>query len=163
MKKKGSLELSINAIVILVLAITLLGLGLTFIRGLFGKATDKLGGFVDATDLDNPPTAENPISIPDTIEITAGSTRELKVGFYNKASSTKQNVEFTLNGACSPALTALKIVSPTITVKPSNAQGFKIIISVPSGTSADTYVCEIATKISTVVLATKQVFIKVVA
>ena len=33
--KKGSLELSINAIVILIMAITMLGLGLGFMKGLF--------------------------------------------------------------------------------------------------------------------------------
>jgi hypothetical protein len=35
MHKRGALELSINAIVIIVLAMTLLGLGLGFVRGLF--------------------------------------------------------------------------------------------------------------------------------
>ena len=40
--KKGSLSLSINAIVVLILAITMLGLGLAFIRGLFGGAVGKL-------------------------------------------------------------------------------------------------------------------------
>jgi len=37
MRKKGALELSINAIVIVILAMTLLGLGLGFVRGLFNK------------------------------------------------------------------------------------------------------------------------------
>ena len=39
--KKGSLQLSINAIVILILAITILGLGLGFIRGQFGTLQGK--------------------------------------------------------------------------------------------------------------------------
>ncbi|MFH1317114.1 MAG: hypothetical protein ABII01_06345 [Candidatus Woesearchaeota archaeon] len=38
--RKASLELSVNAIVIIVLAMTLLGLGLFFIRGLFGNVID---------------------------------------------------------------------------------------------------------------------------
>jgi len=41
--KKGSLQLSINAIVILILAITILGLGLGFIRGQFETLQDKFG------------------------------------------------------------------------------------------------------------------------
>ena len=41
MNKKGALELSINAVVILILAITMLGLGLGFIRGLFGGTVEK--------------------------------------------------------------------------------------------------------------------------
>ena len=41
--KKADLSLSINAIVLLILAITMLGLGLAFIRGQFGKVTGELG------------------------------------------------------------------------------------------------------------------------
>jgi len=41
-QKKGSLQLSINAIVILILAITLLGLGLGFIKGMFKGTLGKL-------------------------------------------------------------------------------------------------------------------------
>jgi len=40
--KKASLNLSINAIVVLILAVTLLSLGLTFINSTFGGATKEL-------------------------------------------------------------------------------------------------------------------------
>ncbi|MBW3012000.1 hypothetical protein KY311_02360, partial [Candidatus Woesearchaeota archaeon] len=43
MYKKASLSLSINAIVVLILAITMLGLGLAFMRGTFGKVTEQFG------------------------------------------------------------------------------------------------------------------------
>jgi hypothetical protein len=42
MSKKGSLNLSINAIVVLILAVTLLSLGLAFITNSFGGATGEL-------------------------------------------------------------------------------------------------------------------------
>ena len=45
--KKGSLTLSINAIVIFVLALTLLGLGIPFITGVFKKADDLTRGSFD--------------------------------------------------------------------------------------------------------------------
>ncbi|MCB9362760.1 hypothetical protein H6504_04950 [Candidatus Woesearchaeota archaeon] len=41
MSKKASLQLSINAIVVLILAITLLGLGLGFVKTLFGSTTEN--------------------------------------------------------------------------------------------------------------------------
>jgi len=41
--KKGGLEISINAIVILILAITVLGIGLAFIRGMFKNTLGQLG------------------------------------------------------------------------------------------------------------------------
>ena len=41
--KKGGLQISINAIVILILAITVLGIGLGFIRGMFSQTIGQLG------------------------------------------------------------------------------------------------------------------------
>jgi len=41
MNRKGALELSINAVVVLILAITMLGLGLGFIRGMFGSTIEQ--------------------------------------------------------------------------------------------------------------------------
>jgi type II secretory pathway pseudopilin PulG len=54
-KKLASLHLSINAIVILILAITMLGLGLGFMRNIFGKATEeftRVGGTVQKQMID---------------------------------------------------------------------------------------------------------------
>ncbi len=52
-RKKGSLELSVNAIVVIVIAITMLGLGLGFLRGIFsnslGKVEDQLRGIEQQT------------------------------------------------------------------------------------------------------------------
>jgi len=45
--KKGGLQISINAIVILILAITVLGIGLGFIRGMFSKTIGQLGDVSD--------------------------------------------------------------------------------------------------------------------
>jgi len=43
MKKKASLNISVQAIVVLILAITMLGLGLTFIRKFFGGTMEQFG------------------------------------------------------------------------------------------------------------------------
>ncbi len=42
MNKKGALELSITAIVVLIIAITVLGLGIGFIKKLFGAGTEQI-------------------------------------------------------------------------------------------------------------------------
>ena len=42
-RKRASLNLSINAIVVLILAITMLGLGLAFMKKSFGGVTEKFG------------------------------------------------------------------------------------------------------------------------
>jgi hypothetical protein len=41
MHKKASLDLSIKAIVVLILAMSMLGLGLAFMKTIFGKATGE--------------------------------------------------------------------------------------------------------------------------
>ena len=47
MFKKGSLSLSINAIVVLILAVTMLGLGLLFMQNMMGGAMGQLGDVAD--------------------------------------------------------------------------------------------------------------------
>ncbi|MFH1591288.1 MAG: hypothetical protein ABIC95_05170 [archaeon] len=47
-RKQGSLSLSVNAIVVLVMAITLLGLGLSFIKDKFQTGDELLGGVEDS-------------------------------------------------------------------------------------------------------------------
>ena len=51
-KKKGSLNLSINAIVVLILAITMLGLGLGFMRNMFGGASKQFSQVTDEIQRD---------------------------------------------------------------------------------------------------------------
>ena len=63
LRRRGSLQLSINAIVILVMAMVVLGLGLTFIRNLFGGAQENFGRIIDNTQLENPASPDNPITI----------------------------------------------------------------------------------------------------
>ena len=50
MFKKGSLELSVNAIVIIIIAITMLSVGVYFIKTVFGGATSKLADALNTID-----------------------------------------------------------------------------------------------------------------
>ena len=45
MNKKGSLNLSVNAIVVLILALTMLGIGILFIKTIFGGLIEETAGF----------------------------------------------------------------------------------------------------------------------
>ncbi|MBS3100897.1 hypothetical protein J4204_02085 [Candidatus Woesearchaeota archaeon] len=90
--KRASLEISIQAIVIIVLAMTLLGLGLGFIRGLFGKV-GEIGG--DVTDqvknkvLEDLISGDKKVAFPKTqIELGKGESTILTVGVRNKKDST---------------------------------------------------------------------------
>ncbi|MCF7860698.1 hypothetical protein K9M79_00510 [Candidatus Woesearchaeota archaeon] len=98
--KKGSLNLSINAIVVLILAITMLGLGLTFITKIFGQATGGLGDAFEGIDkqrvekLEN--TCDQEVCLEKSkIELQKGKETDLYILFNNALSS---DVTFDLTG-----------------------------------------------------------------
>ena len=106
MRKKGSLNLSVNAIVVLILAITMLGLGLGFMKGMFGKVSGKIDAAIDSADLKNPPSLDNPLTISTkTITINRGGSGDIQVAFLN---SKKDPVTATLTIDCG-TLTATDI------------------------------------------------------
>jgi len=86
--KKASLEISVQAIVIVVLAMTLLGLGLGFIRGMFkniGSTTEDVTEQVRQRILDDLITGDKKISFPKTeVTIDKGGSQVLTVGIRNK-------------------------------------------------------------------------------
>lgn len=75
LNKKGDLNLSINAIVVLIIAIVFLGLALTFTRNIIMGSSDKLLSGVDNVDLQNPATAETPITFDSKFDIKAGGQK----------------------------------------------------------------------------------------
>ncbi len=81
--RRGSLELSANAIVILVIAITILGLGLGFVKGMFSKLAEKIGIQAESIDFSEPPTADTPLTLVAEMELPRGSQKKLTIGFYN--------------------------------------------------------------------------------
>ncbi len=87
MNNKGALELSINAIVIIVLAMTLLGLGLTFIRGQISKITETSTAVSDAIKdqiLEDLRTGDKPLSFPTPeIQMNRGKTEIISIGVRN--------------------------------------------------------------------------------
>jgi len=73
-----------EAIVILILAITLLGLGLSFMRGLFKNIGGKVDEAVNAQSLVNPPTIDNPITTSRTsLTLRQGEDDSITVAFLN--------------------------------------------------------------------------------
>jgi hypothetical protein len=85
--KKGSLNLSMNAIVVLILAITMLGLGLTFMRGLFKQATERVTEAVSAQELVNPPTVDSPLTAaPGDITIRTKEVGKIIVAYLSQYS-----------------------------------------------------------------------------
>ncbi len=98
--KKSSLEMSIQAIVIVVLAMTLLGLGLGFIKGMFRNITSTTEGVSEQVRqkiLDDLIQGDKKISFPKTeVIIDKGGSAVLSVGIRNKGETElKYNIRFT--------------------------------------------------------------------
>ena len=88
LNKKASLEISIQAIVIVVLAMTLLGLGLGFIRGMFKGITDvneQVTGDVRAKIGRQLIETDEKVAFPRSeINIKRGDSSIIEVGINNK-------------------------------------------------------------------------------
>ena len=86
--KKASLEISIQAIVIIVLAMTILGLGLGFVKNLFagiGKTTEQVSEQVRQQLTDQLISGDRKIAFPTTeVAIQKGSSEIFPIGIRNK-------------------------------------------------------------------------------
>ena len=89
--KKASLNLSINAIVILILAITMLGLGLAFMRNIFGSATEEftaVSGTVKKQMVDQMKETTKIIDISQPkVSLRQGADTQIFIGFKNEGAS----------------------------------------------------------------------------
>jgi len=125
MNKKGSLELSVNAIVILILAITMLGLGLGFMKGMFGKVSAKVDTAIGGTDIQNPATAENPfVLVSKDATIKRGENYRLDASLFNNLNEDILALEYTTT----PPLckSGLDITTTDFTITVPNPREVKI-------------------------------------
>lgn len=147
--KKGSLNLSIEAIVIIVVAFVVLGLGLTLTRTIFKGAEQKLPEAFAVTQLESQPTSENPITISQTVEIGRGNEKTMEIGFYNKDINIATAATFTItsclnkDGGDVPAATKPEMASISQDVPPNEAMGFSVILT-EKNLGPGTYICTLA-------------------
>ena len=82
--KKGSLSLSINAIVILIISIAVLLLGIGFLSGFFGKTDENLKELIGKEQDAPSPSASNSMTLSrERIVTSPGSTEIVKVAVMN--------------------------------------------------------------------------------
>lgn len=149
--KNAALELSINAIIILILAITMLGLGLTFTRGLFQSASSKMFQAVEGTSLKNPADAEHPITIDEQLTLKRNDQERLEVGFYNRANQAVTDVSLVITecidtgGVNVQPENLPRMIAPTIDeVESATDVGFKTILTLDTegaGLTPNSYIC----------------------
>ena len=119
MNKKADLSLSVNSIVVLILAITMLGLGLGFVSGMFGKVSKQVEEQISKEPEPSPPTASNPITLSrESIIANPGESVVLKVSIYNSGSTALSVLKdgIITTGTCS-ALSNIKNNAQSIPAK----------------------------------------------
>lgn len=114
--KKGDLSLSINAIVILILAITMLGLGLAFIRNQFGGATGKLQDVLNQIDAnqkaDLEKSADRVTMTTDSYTIKRGDTKNIYFAVRNNLGTASVTFALKSNILCSDFVAVTSTTPP---------------------------------------------------
>ena len=76
MQKKGAIEMSMNTIIVIVIGVTLLILGLAFVRGIF----TKIGGLTEGAFSDAEKEIQQRMSSTDKIYVSGGLNWEIEPG-----------------------------------------------------------------------------------
>lgn len=141
MNKKGSMELSVNSIVILVIAIVLMGLILGFVRTQMNTVTKK---FFQNEPEASVATASEPVTLsrPELI-VDADEKLGLKSQVYN-TNTTKMIYNAFPSFVCYGGLRLTISEGGVIpkNISPSGIEKYNIVVQV-GGAASGTYVCEL--------------------
>jgi hypothetical protein len=108
MRKKGGMELSINAIVILIIAMVVLGIGILFIRNLFAKSGEKLTTAISSQEIKNPATPETPLVADREVNIQMSKpTKTIILSVFNPSVNTASGVNVSMSN-CVAGISTLK-------------------------------------------------------
>ncbi|HLP79457.1 MAG TPA: hypothetical protein VK158_02385 [Acidobacteriota bacterium] len=155
MRKIGSISLSMNAIVVVVLAFVMLGLGLTIASKVGGIADRQLNNADAILDIGKKATSSDPITLQ-KLNIKRGDSTEELIGFYNAEDISLDNAIPQITKCIGDAGTVETDVNklPIATtlpqaVQPSQGIGFSVKFKFKGTTAADSlsvgsYICEIA-------------------
>lgn len=130
--KRGALELSINTIVIVVIGITLLTLGLVFVRGIFGKLnelSDNTFGTAEA-QIGRLGQGDAKLVTPSVVTVKQGQTVKQNIIVGNDGSDSSFTLELKRLsvGAGTPNTNQVdaKIVISTTTINQNKYENFQL-------------------------------------
>ncbi len=147
--KKGSINLGISTIVVLVIAMVLIAAGISFIRGFFNLGEKKLAGAFEVDDFGMKPDRTNPLVLDQgKIRLKATGEEIVRAGFYNSANSDVTGVIINITGCTQNKIP--KVDSLPQDVKPGESAGFRLIVSAGDSSNklegGNTYVCTLIAK-----------------
>lgn len=143
------MQLSIEAIIVLVIAIVLLGLGIGFIRSFFTQGESGLGEYFDPIQEGCQVDAHNVI-LPKEFSMKPGSTTLHKVCVYNNRDAQIIDGVFGVRSCMGPdgtdATALITFGSLEQSIDRGQAKGYKIPIAVSREADLGTYICNIYVK-----------------
>ncbi len=136
MNKKG-FELSLNMVVILIIAAITLVLALGFVTGVFPKLIAIISGY---PLLEIEPTASDPITfVP--MEVSRGKETPMTIGFYN---NELEDVPTTVTPEIScVGIEGISVTASGLTVPVGESKTYSALVSVPKNTLSQQYSCVI--------------------
>lgn len=152
MNKKAALSLSVNAIIVFVLAFAMLGVGLTVTQLFSGKIQESIET-LDVSQLTiEQPSSSKPITLPNNVMLTRKGEEKIQFGFYNTNPTTAyaatvgvancKYIDETTGTQIDVSDTEIPVVlSTSEDVPASEASGYLVVIKDHAGLNAGTYVC----------------------
>jgi len=156
-KKLSSLNVSVEAIVVLILAITILGLGIAFIRNMFGSTTENLaqiGNEIKTQMIEDLRNSDQRLKFNEEDIMISRSTKkkEIYFGVKNELDTAQQ---FTVEMGCYDFMDSgsssngdatdvkFSVFEKTPTIQPNGVEVMKAIISVTPDAAVTSYQCTI--------------------
>lgn len=149
MNKKGAIEMSMTTIIVVILGITLLSLGLMFVRNIFsdiGGSSAKMADLADKQMMEMFGESEDPISLPrDQVDIAQGDEDVLDIGLRNTGEDQAKFSIKTIEVVSKPnafkgdALAWLSWDKTENTILSGKAKTGKILVGVPTNANLGTY------------------------
>lgn len=176
--RKADLSLSTNAIVVMIIAITILGLALGFTQGVFTKLGDQIRNIGGRTVVEVPPTSEEPLTLTSTqIDVQRGKDYSMTIAIYNKYSEDADPLEFAVSlDSCYgednfdhgplAGTPLIKMIKPgPKSIELNEYQSFETKLTVVKTTPLGVYACTISAKTpdGTRTYASKDVLVTVMA
>lgn len=147
------MQLSIEAIIILVIAFTLLGFGIVFVKNVFGKGGNQVDDYL-TTKACTTASSEYPIA-PQKFTVDKGGAFETKLCVYNNAASDLTEVQLKIQGCKAPPnadgtpgayLTAdipISIDVAPLDIKRNKGGEYQPTFRATNAASLGTYICNI--------------------
>ncbi|MBI3031892.1 hypothetical protein HYY69_00305 [Candidatus Woesearchaeota archaeon] len=171
--KRASLNLSVDAIVIFVLAFSMMGVGLFITKLIREKSTPLLEEAFDINLLEKQPTSQDPISIQNELTLKKGKDSTVLIGFYNVHTQSVVNVVPLISSCVDDeggVVTGLPVFfALPQTVEGSKAVAYKAILKEKKGTNlaARKYICLVEINAPTAPVtpayASKQVYLNLIS